>query len=516
MKKLIVLSLCATILLAACQPTPEKQVVIQKDMEQMIEKAIAAPEVQPAEEVKQSDAAKEKNPLYDKLGIPERWIAGDEALNGKFVIKADTDIALPEADKLPIVRVQAGRFSQEMVDRFFEVFCGDTVMYEDTGERDKQYYADYILKLQQSLAKIDEADNADKEESSRLREKTQAHIEELEKQYKKAPDHVEYPICGGRLKTNRIDENKLKGSNTYIQAYAKPGDYNSTMIEINNDAEYTMDSSYAFKDEYGNTVVVSPSSGSYVWFCRDGVTGSKSRSRNLVDPVRDVTAESLSGESVETKLGITPKQARERAQETLDALGLDYMAIDRVELCQGCREENKGVQSYCVRVLRSINGTPLEGRNDYSESEIEGVGVGREWWYESCEIVVDDEGIASFYWMGPLEVTDILGEDANLIPFEDVENVFLKMLPVVNGDWVSRAETAVTYTVEKVRLALWRIIEKDSYTKGLLVPVWNIYCASEYTTELGEPYSSSALYYNKPTLCINAIDGSIIDTERGY
>ena len=60
MKKLIVLSLCATILLAACQPTPEKQVVIQKDMEQMIEKAIAAPEVQPAEEVKQSDAAKEK------------------------------------------------------------------------------------------------------------------------------------------------------------------------------------------------------------------------------------------------------------------------------------------------------------------------------------------------------------------------------------------------------------------------------------------------------------------------
>ena len=263
-------------------------------------------------------------------------------------------------------------------------------------------------------------------------------------------------------------------------------------------------------------MVVSPSSGSYVWFCRDGVTGSKSRSRNLVDPVRDVTAESLSGESVETKLGITPKQARERAQETLDALGLDYMAIDRVELCQGCREENKGVQSYCVRVLRSINGTPLEGRNDYSESEIEGVGVGREWWYESCEIVVDDEGIASFYWMGPLEVTDILGEDANLIPFEDVENVFLKMLPVVNGDWVSRAETAVTYTVEKVRLALWRIIEKDSYTKGLLVPVWNIYCASEYTTELGEPYSSSALYYNKPTLCINAIDGSIIDTERGY
>ena len=65
MRKLCAVMLCLAFMLAACQPTPEKQVVIQKDMEQMIEKAIAAPEVQPAEEVKQSDAAKEKNPLYD-------------------------------------------------------------------------------------------------------------------------------------------------------------------------------------------------------------------------------------------------------------------------------------------------------------------------------------------------------------------------------------------------------------------------------------------------------------------
>ena len=40
MKKLFVMIICTIMLLSACQPTPQKQVVVQKDMEQMIEKAV--------------------------------------------------------------------------------------------------------------------------------------------------------------------------------------------------------------------------------------------------------------------------------------------------------------------------------------------------------------------------------------------------------------------------------------------------------------------------------------------
>ena len=43
MRKLCAVMLCLAFMLAACQPTPEKQVVIQKDMEQMIEKAQKTP-----------------------------------------------------------------------------------------------------------------------------------------------------------------------------------------------------------------------------------------------------------------------------------------------------------------------------------------------------------------------------------------------------------------------------------------------------------------------------------------
>lgn len=78
MKKLIVLSLCATILLAACQPTPEKQVVIQKDMEQMIEKAQKTPGI--TQEAAQGG-------LRERLGAPQRYTADIVDKSGKFYFR---------------------------------------------------------------------------------------------------------------------------------------------------------------------------------------------------------------------------------------------------------------------------------------------------------------------------------------------------------------------------------------------------------------------------------------------
>lgn len=51
MKKLFVMIICTIMLLSACQPTPQKQVVVQKDMEQMIEKAVSSPSIQTIPEV---------------------------------------------------------------------------------------------------------------------------------------------------------------------------------------------------------------------------------------------------------------------------------------------------------------------------------------------------------------------------------------------------------------------------------------------------------------------------------
>ena len=60
--KIVLTAVLTVVFITGCQATPEKPVVIQKDMEQMIEKAQQTPE---ASEMQQSI-------LAERLGAPER------------------------------------------------------------------------------------------------------------------------------------------------------------------------------------------------------------------------------------------------------------------------------------------------------------------------------------------------------------------------------------------------------------------------------------------------------------
>ena len=74
---------------------------------------------------------------------------------------------------------------------------------------------------------------------------------------------------------------------------------------------------------------------------------------------------------------------------------------------------------------------------------------------------------------------------------------------------------AQKYTITSVRLSLQRISEQDSFTSGLLAPVWNVY---GYQTVFRKDKNQSEDYPVSlwPLLTINAIDGSVIDIYKGY
>jgi hypothetical protein len=57
-------------------------------------------------------------------------------------------------------------------------------------------------------------------------------------------------------------------------------------------------------------------------------------------------------------------------------------------------------------------------------------------------------------------------------------------------------------------------MERDSYTTGLLVPVWNFFGTSTSQRDGREPNVSDQGDY--PFMTINAIDGSVIDIGKGY
>ena len=106
MRRYMAILLCMAVAagVAACQPTPEKAVVVKKDTERMIEQA-----AQPS-----------NGAAIDEVGIPEeRYTFSAEGLNGRLRINVDAEIEAPAAQAMPIVRVEQGGFSQELVTKIF-------------------------------------------------------------------------------------------------------------------------------------------------------------------------------------------------------------------------------------------------------------------------------------------------------------------------------------------------------------------------------------------------------------
>ena len=87
--------------------------------------------------------------------------------------------------------------------------------------------------------------------------------------------------------------------------------------------------------------------------------------------------------------------------------------------------------------------------------------------------------------------------------------------PLAKAEWVN----VLQIDVVTAKLCLWRIIDKNSFTEGLLVPAWCFYVSvyDETTNEeTGELQKSFRGPTDVPELIINAVDGSVIDPMNGY
>ncbi len=504
------------LLLIACVPTPENPIVIGKDNEAMIEKAKGT-----------ETPSQNSTGLREQLGCPEVFSPAltDEAKH--IVITGDAPVSVPETEGLPLLYVEAGRFSQETVYAFFNRLCGDVTMYEFPTETPK-----YAIQAQidESMERIEElrrsgVSDDDFELSWRLTD-----LEKLKKLFIDAPDEVTLIPSDGTLHEEELSfSGKVRGTclalNVLSDPFSKSG---GKRFSVLNDADYSDDGVYTVQDEQGNLQGFFPKSGSRLFYARTGgdLIGSYTSGTKLLD----VTKESESGEPVampdvtimgwdapETLLlSATPKEARTIAETLLTDCGVTDMRLDSIALYTNRREirsewedveEARAAcsperQVYAVRFLREVKGVPIEGYYGSSISRIDDVEYGREWSYEILEIAVDDEGIASLEWCGPLVPAEVETERAKLLPFSEIRAIFLKMLPIKYFN--INSETTFSIRLDRVRLCLWRILDRDSYTRGILAPVWCFYG------------SVNGIDAQMPLLIVNAVDGTVIDPQNGY
>lgn len=228
---IILIVICNLCILCACQATPEKDVVIGKDVDKMLEKAM------------ESDPEK-----ADTIIFPEKFECEISECDGNFTITADAEVIAPDnLFSLPTVRTQGREFSQEEVTKIFKYLFTDQVAYSMTDQNNTATKADIqatMIALEQAIAFGRNGEALTEDEISEYREQ----IEQLKKDYEVAPDKSD----GTKISDGILTESKYlgkSGKRLHVQDDVQKQDLDIWSSSENDSfIHYTTDRVYAVYD----------------------------------------------------------------------------------------------------------------------------------------------------------------------------------------------------------------------------------------------------------------------------
>ncbi len=505
MKKIISLitSLILAVMLVGCQATPDTQIVVQKDTEQMLEKA-------------QTETSDDTS-LRERLHVPDAYTVSDEYYEGKLCISAnDAEIVLPDKTGLPTVRVTSGEFDQDRVNALYNVLVGGAKMYTRSVERTKAQIEKDILSKKEYINRIKGGASIDGESPDL--ELEEQNLKELEEAYKTAPESIESIEADATLCPTK------DGKSTKVNLSGRDADGNSILFVAENNID-SIDNHAIFSFQRGE-----PQSELYPM-------GPYSMQNNT-----------LSDKTLQLA-GLTVEDAKSQALAFFSGIGEGNISIADMQVCYlvpssffdtpsagdqfyGLSKteqiKEKELENYAVRALitfscyRNMNGIAVTSDHislQTGVSEGDELPEYKKWWpYERISVSVSHRGIESVQWSDPLDITETITDNTALLPFDKIDEVFRQIFKVkyseMLGEGLENGGLEYTgYDIQKVVLTLRRIQEQNASDAGLLVPVWDFY-GSETIEYSGEPRTT--LERELPILTINAIDDSVIDLTKGY
>lgn len=474
MKKLIFLLLltAAALALTGCQSTPEAPIVAGKSSDDLLEKA----------------AAETSGALLSRVNAPERYEDAFASAGGELQVTVDADVTVPDADKVPIIRVKPANVTQEQVYALMDTVVQGELYDFDTPET-KAEIADKIVAAKQKLAEgpteEDEGTVYFSEDGEMTWEQyMQDAIDRLTEQYDAAPETVERQLSTGKLEPFSDDGTMQAGGENTTEELG----WEALQVEAYEDTQYLSRAQYirATAEGYVFDYLPAETFRDMVWYSDVDIAS-----------LPDVT--------------VTEAEAQALCDEVVKALDIPNMSFYAI-----CKKYGGGQEAprccWELQYTRNIGGVPVA----YSSIDVGITGMPQEgeifqfpWGNEKLNFYVNDDGLVAMDWESPCELTETVTEDAALLPFSDVMDIFRKMYVVENDG------QAKDVTIDAIRLSYMRVSERDKNYTGLLVPVWDFYGTELWHPEGGEDYTS---FYDPDSslLTINAVDGTIIDRNVGY
>ena len=484
-KHIIIILLASLLLLCACQPTPETEVVVNK-AEGRLDELIVDSGPQP---LYQTDPTAENNTpipgnatetqfavstrqpgktLKSTIDAPVRIedsFSGN-AIGDTLTVDLDADVDVPNISRVPVFTVRIEVPIGEKRDAMFRFLLGGQPYYQPV-EEEKLQIGNMIRYLNNYVLALEDKPYGDNAPYETMIQSNLADIQALSLQIASLPEHMEFTEAA-------FDPTKRS-----VELMNK----NHVLVRQMQDAQ-------------GSAVI------------------------QYVDCERSVNVFTATG--MRAPRNEQEQAALNAAEEFINGVGLtDTKAIGMV-----CADEDRrlywntehGVEDgiYRVSLVPLYAGIPC-----YSYSTYYGSDTGRHSakadpeyaWYppqETIYAIVQDQAVTQFVWQYPCEIVTMDNANVSLLSFDEIMKIFQKQ--IFMNVYLDKGFPE-TMHITDIRFSYLRMKKLNS-EEFYLLPVWDFlgYCTDE---DADDPLSRS-WYDNQSFLTINAIDGSIIDRNVGY
>ena len=459
--------------LTGCQSNPRDEIVVGKDAEKFESLLQAAEATDPVD----SSSGNCVNEFPYEL----------EFTGSTGVVTVKVDAKVKEWDgNLPVYRVAPHIIGKEEAQKWAGIFFEGETAYDKKIELSKAEIEDKILQIKQEMDEesLQKEYGADPDMLKYAKEYYQEQLELYEELYKTAPDTVE------RKQTNW----EFHPSAYYDAEFG---------LSPNSEEEQSLDKTQTLKIEadidnstyqiWANNRQADDFMWQNVWF---------------TTPYETYEWEHLSeGE----------ENAKTLVQDTLKELGLDTW---KVYSCTPVELENH-VAYYHVLCQNSYGGIPIAVLPQLET--IKGDEYAAKYYYESLEFDVSNGRIRFALWESPMDQIAVENENVSTLSFEEIMKRFQTQMEVQytennvrGGDEPETENDKYFIQVNRIEQELVRIKIPDNEKEFYLVPAWNFYGTINGQEAEREGGEGGITDLGSPLLTLNAVDGTVINTDLGY
>ena len=391
-------------------------------------------------------ALKNENTSDEIYQVPEHVELNVETNNPNISIEINAPVVFPTVNKIPVSEIDFAYFTQDDLEKYIRNFFGNAKLYEPSGEMTQSQIIEEIARTKQSLEGLD----------GEALERANSWIQMLQEQLKTAPKGIEPTYIEANLP---VEENGYAA----FSAYADLGGIEPAKIEMLNDPEINA-----------------------------SLCVLQTKPELFLQPSEESTQ--------------VTEETKTLVQDTLEQLDITGMTIDSVTIGY---TENRSQKGYVVKLVQNVEGIPLADAIVFSptaqEDELSMLGSAQ----EIVMQIVDGE-VVHFELVNKRNVAETINQNVALKPFSEIEKIIEQQLKNILSWNGYNEDSKYSYQVYEIRFEYSSVMQKNNFGEYMIVPTWNCYGTLTETTETNEQTTVMNKADKYSLLCINAIDGSVL------